>query len=89
MLYTVLGLYDPAELAIDTRLILFVPSHHGFARVAESSAPNRMPVVAWPIRKPARHGIRWERPCVLRIAGRASDAQPLVMRQSHVRICDW
>jgi len=46
MLYTVLGLYDPAELAIDTRLILFVPSHHGFARVAESSAPNRMPVVA-------------------------------------------
>jgi hypothetical protein len=43
MLYTVLGLYDPAELAIDTR---FVPSHHGFARNAESSAPSRMPVDA-------------------------------------------
>jgi len=28
MLYTVLGLYDPAELAIDAQLI---PSHHGFA----------------------------------------------------------
>jgi len=41
MLYTVLGLYDPAELAIDTRLI---PSHYGFARLAESSAPSRMPV---------------------------------------------
>ena len=38
MLYTVLGLYDPAELAIDIRLILFAPSHHGFAPHAESSA---------------------------------------------------
>jgi hypothetical protein len=44
MLYTVLGLYDPAELAIDTCLIQFAPSHHGFARHAESSTPSRMPV---------------------------------------------
>ena len=43
MLYTVLGLYEPAELAID---IHFVPSHHDFARFAESSAPSRMPVDA-------------------------------------------
>jgi hypothetical protein len=46
MLYTVLGLYDPAELAVNIRLILFAPSHHGFARNAESSAPSWMPVVA-------------------------------------------
>jgi hypothetical protein len=46
MLYTVLGLYDPAELAINTRLILSAPSQHGFARLAESSAPSRMPVDA-------------------------------------------
>jgi hypothetical protein len=43
MLYTVLGLYDPAELAIDTRL---APSHHGIARTAESSAPSWMTVNA-------------------------------------------
>jgi hypothetical protein len=44
MLYTVLGLYDPAELEIDTHLILIVPLHHGFALMAESSAPSRLPV---------------------------------------------
>ena len=43
MLYTVLGLYDPAELAIDTRLIQIAPSHHGFAH-SNISAPSRMPV---------------------------------------------
>jgi len=38
MLYTVLGLYDPAELAIDSYL---VPSHHGFCallRIAQRPA---------------------------------------------------
>jgi hypothetical protein len=44
MLYTVLGLYDPAELALDIRLIQFAPSHHGFARHAGSPAPSRIPV---------------------------------------------
>lgn len=43
MLYTVLGLYDPAELALDTCLIQIAPSHHGFAH-SKSSAPSRMPV---------------------------------------------
>jgi hypothetical protein len=41
MLYTVLGLYDPAELAIDSYL---APSHPRLLRAfAYSSAPSRMP----------------------------------------------
>jgi len=36
MLYTVLGLYDPAELAIDAQLI---PSHHGFAPLRNVRRP--------------------------------------------------
>ena len=46
MLYTVLGLYDPAELAIDTRLNLFVPLHHGFAHPRGKLSASLMPVVA-------------------------------------------
>jgi hypothetical protein len=38
MLYTVLGLYDPAELALDTCLIQIAPSHHGFAHSKKFSA---------------------------------------------------
>ena len=52
MLYTVLGLYEPAELAIDTRLI---PTHYGFARLAESSAPSRIPVYVTAPTSSARH----------------------------------
>jgi hypothetical protein len=55
MLYTVLGLYDPAELAIDAQLI---PSHHGFAPAQncfrrQPDAGRRMTDS-----EPARHGIR-------------------------------
>jgi hypothetical protein len=65
MLYTVLGLYDPAELAIDTRLVAcnhwndepLIPSHHGFARSrmfgAQPDAGRRVIDS-----EPARHGIR-------------------------------
>ena len=54
MLYTVLGLYDPAELAIDTRLI---PSHYGFARLADSLSAQ--PDAGLPVTAPtSRHGLR-------------------------------
>jgi hypothetical protein len=55
MLYTVLGLYDPAELAIDAQLI---PSPHGFARPRElfGAQPDAGRRVT--DSEPARHGIR-------------------------------
>jgi len=46
MLYTVLGLYDPAELAIDTCLSSLLPHTTALARLADSLAPSRMPVEA-------------------------------------------
>ena len=54
MLYTVLGLYDPAELAIDAQLI---PSPHGFARPRElfGAQPDAGRRVT--DSEPARHGI--------------------------------
>ena len=72
MLYTVLGVYDPAELAIDTRLVAsihwndvpLIPSHHGFA---PSRILRRQPDAGRRATdsEPARHGIRCQRPCVL------------------------
>jgi hypothetical protein len=46
MLYTVLGLYDPAELAIDAQLI---PSHHGLRPRKIVFGASRMPVETGPI----------------------------------------
>jgi hypothetical protein len=55
MLYTVLGLYDPAELAIDAQLI---PSHHGFARPREMFGAQPDAGRRVTDSEPARHGIR-------------------------------
>jgi len=77
MLYTVLGLYDPAELAIDTRLVAcihwndepLIPSHHGFARPrelfgAQPDASTRERFRTSSARHPLLTLV-----CVLRIAG--------------------
>jgi hypothetical protein len=44
MLYTVLGLYDPAELAIGTCCLF--PHTTALRALADSIAPSRMPVDA-------------------------------------------
>jgi hypothetical protein len=44
MLYTVLGLYDPAELALDTCLISDRPLTPRLCVLEKVQAPSRMPV---------------------------------------------